>query len=111
MANIRYDFASLIFCDFLLKISFFSCTGNQPSATTPDEMQDVSETLYSRHELIDYQRTGCNIFVSPSNYQLAAVTDTLGRIILLDINKGIPIRMWKGYREVIRRDIKKYFFF
>jgi Rab3 GTPase-activating protein non-catalytic subunit len=81
------------------KITSWLTLGNQSNATSPDDLQDVSEILYPRHELVDYQRTGCNIFVSPSNYQLAAVTDTLGRIFLLDINKGIPIRMWKGYRE------------
>lgn len=75
-------------------------TGNQAPAQSSDEMQEIiSETLCPRHELIDYQRTGCNIWISPSNYQLAAVSDTLGRIIIIDITKGIPIRMWKGYRE------------
>lgn len=37
--------------------------------------------------------------MSPINHQLAAVTDSLGRILLIDIISGVPIRMWKGYRE------------
>lgn len=75
-------------------------TGNQSQSVDRPEMQEViSETLYPRHNLIDHQRTGCNIWISPLNYQLAAVSDSLGRIMLIDIAKGIPIRMWKGYRE------------
>lgn len=76
-------------------------TGSQSSQSLdrPEMQEVISETLYPRHELIDYQRTGCNIWVSPLNYQLAAVSDTLGRIMLIDIAKGIPVRMWKGYRE------------
>jgi hypothetical protein len=33
------------------------------------------------------------------NSVYAAITDSLGRIILYDIEKQIPLRMWKGYRE------------
>lgn len=62
-------------------------------------MENISETLYPRHELIDYQRMGCNIYVAPSNYQLAAITDSLNRITLVDTVTGVTIRMWKGYRE------------
>lgn len=55
--------------------------------------------MYPRHELIDYQRLGCNIYVAPSSFHLAAVTDSLGRIILLDTTTGLLLRMWKGYRD------------
>lgn len=71
----------------------------QQSVDNSDSVDNLSETLFPRHELIDYQRMGCNIYVAPSNYQLAAVTDSLGRIILVDTTKGLMIRMWKGYRE------------
>ena len=68
--------------------------------TNRSEMPEiVSEILYPRHDVIDYQRTGCNIWLSPLEYQLVAVSDTLGRIMLIDLEKGIPIRMWKGYRD------------
>lgn len=62
-------------------------------------MENFSETLYPRHELTDYQRTGCNIYVAPSPYQLAAITDSLNRITLVNTVTGLTVRMWKGYRE------------
>ena len=30
---------------------------------------------------------------------VAAVTDTLGRVILVDVNRGVMQRVWKGYRN------------
>jgi len=93
----------LIFNNFIFSSKYRSwLTGGQTQPQSSDKSESseiISETLYPRHELVDYQRTGCNIYMSPLNYQLAAVTDTLGRIVLIDIAKGIPIRMWKGYRE------------
>lgn len=59
----------------------------------------VSELMYPKHELIDYQRAGNSIWMSPPSYQLAAIADNLGRIILLDLGKGVALRMWKGYRD------------
>lgn len=75
-------------------------TGSQPQSDNKSEVNEaITETLYPKHELVDYQRTGCNIWMSPIHYQLVVVSDTLGRIILLDLVKGIPIRVWKGYRD------------
>lgn len=51
-----------------------------------------------RFGVCDYQRTGISVWLAPNN-QLAAVTDNLGRIILVDCFKGIALRVWKGYRE------------
>ncbi|MBV98885.1 Rab3 GTPase-activating protein non-catalytic subunit, partial [Eschrichtius robustus] len=48
--------------------------------------------------LPDSRRHGESICLSPCN-TLAAVTDDFGRIILLDVARGIAIRMWKGYRD------------
>lgn len=42
---------------------------------------------------------GCSIYVAPSSYQLAAITDSLNRITLVDTVTGVIVRMWKGYRE------------
>jgi Rab3 GTPase-activating protein non-catalytic subunit len=42
---------------------------------------------------------GCSIYAAPCHYQIAAITDSLGRIILVDTCSGVLIRMWKGYRE------------
>lgn len=83
-------------------ISFSSwLTGNQPqqSVDKGDGVENFSETLFPRHDLIDYQRMGCNIVAAPSHYQMAVIIDNLGRIILIDVITGIMIRMWKGYRE------------
>ncbi|KAF3823111.1 hypothetical protein GH733_010547 [Mirounga leonina] len=48
--------------------------------------------------LPDSRRHGESICLSPCN-TLAAVTDDFGRVILLDVARGIAIRMWKGYRD------------
>ncbi|TKC39586.1 hypothetical protein EI555_008291, partial [Monodon monoceros] len=52
----------------------------------------------ARFGLPDSRRHGESICLSPCN-TLAAVTDDFGRIILLDVARGIAIRMWKGYRD------------
>ncbi|XP_054432581.1 rab3 GTPase-activating protein non-catalytic subunit [Pteronotus mesoamericanus] len=54
--------------------------------------------LAVRFGLPDSRRHGESICVSPCN-TLAAVTDDFGRVILLDVARGIAIRMWKGYRD------------
>ena len=38
------------------------------------------------------------IIIAPAN-NLAAITDSFARIILIDIVKGIAIRVFKGYRD------------
>ncbi|KAG1709741.1 Rab3 GTPase-activating protein non-catalytic subunit [Nymphon striatum] len=43
-------------------------------------------------------RRGDSIIISPSR-NLCAVTDSYGRIVLVDINKGVAVRIWKGYRD------------
>ncbi|XP_066236452.1 rab3 GTPase-activating protein non-catalytic subunit [Saccopteryx leptura] len=53
--------------------------------------------LAVRFGLPDSRRHGESICLSPCN-TLAAVTDDFGRVILLDVARGIAIRMWKGYR-------------
>ncbi|XP_060034443.1 rab3 GTPase-activating protein non-catalytic subunit [Erinaceus europaeus] len=54
--------------------------------------------LAVRFGLPDSRRHGESICLSPCN-SLAAVTDDFGRVILLDVARGIAIRMWKGYRD------------
>ncbi|XP_061551425.1 rab3 GTPase-activating protein non-catalytic subunit isoform X2 [Phycodurus eques] len=51
-----------------------------------------------RFGLPDSRRHGESICLSPCN-TLAGVTDDFGRVTLLDLNRGIAIRMWKGYRD------------
>ncbi|KAG9347341.1 hypothetical protein JZ751_004908 [Albula glossodonta] len=54
--------------------------------------------LAVRFGLPDSRRHGESICLSPC-YTLAAVTDDFGRVTLLDVARGIAIRMWKGYRD------------
>ncbi|NWX99309.1 RBGPR protein, partial [Nothoprocta ornata] len=51
-----------------------------------------------RFGLPDSRRHGERICLSPCN-TLAAVTDDFGRVILLDVTRGLAVRMWKGYRD------------
>ncbi|XP_061699149.1 rab3 GTPase-activating protein non-catalytic subunit [Syngnathoides biaculeatus] len=51
-----------------------------------------------RFGLPDSRRHGESICLSPCN-TLAGVTDDFGRVTLLDLNRGIAVRMWKGYRD------------
>ncbi|KAM6969514.1 rab3 GTPase-activating protein non-catalytic subunit isoform 1-T1 [Tautogolabrus adspersus] len=54
--------------------------------------------LAIRFGLPDSRRHGESICLSPCN-TLAGVTDDFGRVTLLDLARGISIRMWKGYRD------------
>uniref|UniRef100_A0A3P8PWZ9 RAB3 GTPase activating protein subunit 2 (non-catalytic) n=1 Tax=Astatotilapia calliptera TaxID=8154 RepID=A0A3P8PWZ9_ASTCA len=54
--------------------------------------------LSIRFGLPDSRRHGESICLSPCN-MLAGVTDDFGRVTLLDLARGIAIRMWKGYRD------------
>ncbi|KAL6037029.1 hypothetical protein STEG23_030144 [Scotinomys teguina] len=60
----------------------------------------LTSALFSaaRFGLPDSRRHGESICLSPCN-TLAVVTDDFGRVILLDVARGIAIRMWKGYRD------------
>ncbi|KAL3508767.1 hypothetical protein ACH5RR_028168 [Cinchona calisaya] len=48
--------------------------------------------------LKDYPRKGEKLTLSPSG-TLAAITDSLGRILLLDTQALLVVRLWKGYRD------------
>ncbi|XP_061481152.1 rab3 GTPase-activating protein non-catalytic subunit isoform X2 [Rhineura floridana] len=54
--------------------------------------------LAVRFGIPDSRRHGERICLSPCN-SLAAVTDDFGRVLLLDVARGLSIRMWKGYRD------------
>lgn len=70
---------------------------------TVEEKQQVqqiqpAEPMGLRFGLCDSRRTADSIIISPDK-KLSVVTDSLGRIALLDNRKGIVVRLWKGYRE------------
>ena len=51
--------------------------------------------MTSRFGLHDKRREGESIVLSPDS-TMAAVTDSFGRVMLVDVWKGTVIRMWKG---------------
>ncbi|KAK7104713.1 rab3 GTPase-activating protein non-catalytic subunit-like [Littorina saxatilis] len=51
-----------------------------------------------RFGLPDKRRSGDSIVLSPCN-NYVATTDSFGRVILVDMQRGIAVRMWKGYRD------------
>lgn len=48
--------------------------------------------------LCDLSRNGQCIWLS-SDGKLAAVSDNLGRVTLIDCEKSLALRVWKGYRD------------
>lgn len=59
---------------------------------------EAATPLPIRFGLPDSRRHGESVCLSPCN-TLAGVTDDFGRVTLLDLVRGIAIRMWKGYRD------------
>lgn len=51
-----------------------------------------------RFGLCDLRRTAAEIVLSP-NKKLAAVSDSLGRVLLIDSYRGVILKNFKGYRE------------
>lgn len=59
---------------------------------------EAATPLPYRWSLPDKPRVGLSISMS-SGRRLAAITDDLGRVSLIDVQKGFAVRMWKGYRD------------
>lgn len=51
-----------------------------------------------RYGFYDDHRIGNRIWLSPYNH-LAAIADSLGRVILVDCEQNVILRVWKGYRD------------
>lgn len=51
--------------------------------------------LFDRWSIPDMRRTGLSVSVAPGK-RLAAVTDDFGRVTLVDVQRGVAVRMWKG---------------
>ncbi|XP_058470844.1 rab3 GTPase-activating protein non-catalytic subunit isoform X2 [Solea solea] len=74
---------------------------NKNEEETPQKQKPKVEpatALGIRFGLPDSRRHGESICLSPCN-TMAGVTDDFGRVTLLDLARGIAIRMWKGYRD------------
>lgn len=70
-----------------------STTSSQAAKSKPKIEPPTS--LPPRFGLQDYRRNGESIIIAPGN-NLAATTDSFGRVILFDVFKGIAIRIFKG---------------
>lgn len=83
----------------LTKILWRNSDQQQASDFRPPEVKPQD---YGRASLItslkDHPRKGERIALSPSG-SMAAVTDSLGRILLIDTLALVVIRLWKGYRD------------
>lgn len=60
--------------------------------------EHVPAPIHSSRGIFDDERRRCRVLVLSPNGRLAAISDTLGRIMLVDTSRMIIIRMWKGYR-------------
>ncbi|EJD74601.1 hypothetical protein LOAG_18108 [Loa loa] len=58
-----------------------------------------SAVIPMRSSIVDGKREGERIYMAPAKYKLAAVTDSLARVALIDIRTRHMVRMWKGYRD------------
>ncbi|XP_076069479.1 rab3 GTPase activating protein [Oratosquilla oratoria] len=58
---------------------------------------ELSTPIPCRWSLPD-KRVGLTIQLSNSR-RLAAVSDDFGRITVVDVNRGVALKMWKGYRD------------
>lgn len=70
---------------------------NQPTKKPEPKPQPFARALPLTC-LKDHPRKGEKLTLSPSG-TLAAITDSLGRIMLLDTRALVVVRLWKGYRE------------
>nr|XP_027064178.1 rab3 GTPase-activating protein non-catalytic subunit-like isoform X1 [Coffea arabica] len=71
------------------------------SDTTTKKQEEKPQPLARASPLTclkDYPRKGEKLTLSPSG-TLAAITDSLGRILLLDTQALVVVRLWKGYRD------------
>ena len=90
----RFNFTNLYLFSFNLRSWLVgSKKSSEPKRVEPTNQHP--ESLFCRFGIADYMRSADSITLSP-NRQLGAVTDSLGRIFLIDIHKGVAIRMWKG---------------
>ena len=68
---------------------------NAPKKNADRQTIEPGAPVYPKLGLADSLREALTVVMS-SNEKLAAVTDSLGRVILIDIFKGIAVRIWKG---------------
>ncbi|KAJ8913603.1 hypothetical protein NQ315_013425 [Exocentrus adspersus] len=74
-------------------------TGNKSQVEKPPPIaMQHPEAMGCRFGLCDLHRTATSIILSP-NRKLAAVSDALGRVLLIDSFRGVVFKIFKGYRD------------
>lgn len=71
---------------------------DQTSPKKPEEKPQPFARASPLTCLKDHPRKGEQLTLAPSG-TLAAITDSLGRILLLDTQALVVVRLWKGYRD------------
>ncbi|KAG6976064.1 hypothetical protein JG688_00001773 [Phytophthora aleatoria] len=61
--------------------------------------EHVPAPIGTTRSINEDERRRCRVLVLSPTGRLAAVSDTLGRILLVDTSRMLVIRMWKGYRN------------
>ncbi|RLN63452.1 hypothetical protein BBJ28_00018524 [Nothophytophthora sp. Chile5] len=61
--------------------------------------EHVPAPVGNTRAIYEDERRRCRVLVLSPTGRLAAVSDTLGRILLVDTSRMIIIRIWKGYRS------------
>lgn len=104
LTDVAYALASKVTSTIFSKTSGWlgwGSSGSNDNGSQPlreKQTVELATPIYPKFGLADALREAISVAVSP-NEKLAAVIDSLGRIILIDVNKGIATRIWKGYRD------------
>lgn len=69
---------------------------DQTLEQTPQPSKEAPMRTHCR--LYDGKRDGLSLIIAPGG-KLAAVTDNLDRVMLVDTQQAIILRVWKGYRD------------
>lgn len=97
LSDVAYAVASKLKSAFVSAASGLLGFGSESKEKKKPRIEQAT-TLPLRFGLPDKRRLGESIVLSPNN-SYAATTDSYGRVILIDVQRGIGVRMWKGYRD------------
>ena len=85
---------------FVFKRGWIGFGKSSSTAVKPKPKIEPPTPLAQRIGLQDYRRSGESVIISPAN-NLAAATDSFARVILIDVLKGIAIRIFKCKWQII----------
>ncbi|KAK8818627.1 hypothetical protein WA538_003938, partial [Blastocystis sp. DL] len=67
--------------------------------TEPEIPIPESRTVRSNFEVIDSKRESIRVWTCPSG-RYTVISDSLSRVLCVDLYQGLVIHLWKGYRDV-----------